>query len=138
MGIRDIQKFNYALLAKWRWRFVSKEKGMWKDLLISKYGLDQDNQQTPVKLQTWWWKDLQKVCTEGEGAGWFQQQLRWRLGGGEKVKLWEDVWIKNSSLKSLYPRLFSLSLNQGQRVNEVGEWEDSAWQWKTKVEEGQI
>ena len=73
MGIRDIQKFNYALLAKWRWRLVSEEKGMWKDLLISKYGQDQDNQQTPVKLQTWWWKDLQKVCKEGEGAGWFQQ-----------------------------------------------------------------
>ena len=75
---------------------------------------------------------MQKVCKEGEGAGWFQQQLRWRLGGGEKVKFWEDVWIGNSSLKSLYPRLFSLSLNQGQRVNEVGEWEDSTWQWKIR------
>ena len=48
------------------------------------------------------------------------------------MKFWEDVWIGNSSLKSLYPRLFSLSLNQGQRVNEVGEWEDSTWQWKIR------
>jgi len=42
LGIMDIQKFNYALLAKWRWRFVSEEKGRWKELLVSKYGTDID------------------------------------------------------------------------------------------------
>jgi len=132
LGIRDIRKFNYALLAKWRWRLVSDEKGKWKDLMISKYGMDLDYPQTPVKMQTWWWRDLQKVCTEGEGTGWFQQQLTWRLGGGDKVKFWEDVWFGNSNLKTQYPRLFLISLNQGQRVNEVGEWEDATWRWKVR------
>jgi len=27
IGIRDIRKFNYALLAKWRWRFLIEAKG---------------------------------------------------------------------------------------------------------------
>jgi len=39
LGIRDIRKFNLALLAKWRWRLVSNEEGRWKDLLASKYGM---------------------------------------------------------------------------------------------------
>jgi len=38
----------------------------------------------------------------------------------------------NSNLKTLYPRLFSLSLNQGLKVNEVGEWADAAWRWKLR------
>jgi len=27
LGLRDIRKFNFALLAKWRWRFMSQERG---------------------------------------------------------------------------------------------------------------
>ena len=45
------------------------------------------------------------------------------------MKFWEDVWIGNSNLKTLYPRLFSLSLNQGLKVSEVGEWVDAVWRW---------
>jgi len=45
------------------------------------------------------------------------------------VKFWEDVWLGNNSIKSLYPRLFTLSLNQGLKVNEVGEWVDAEWRW---------
>ena len=38
LGIRDIRKFNVALLAKWKWRCISNEKGRWKECLESKYG----------------------------------------------------------------------------------------------------
>ncbi|XP_068466531.1 uncharacterized mitochondrial protein AtMg00310-like [Phaseolus vulgaris] len=132
LGIRDIRRFNYALLAKWRWRIVSEEKGRWKDLLVSKYGMNLDRSLGPVKFQSWWWRDLQKVCTEGEGGGWFHNQLVWKVGGGEKVNFWEDVWIDNINLKSLYPRLFSLSLDQGLMVIEVGEWVGAAWRWNLR------
>jgi len=70
---------------------------------------------------------LLKVCREGGGDGWFQKEIGWKLGCGDKVKFWEDVWMGNYNLKTLYPRLFSLSLNQGQKVEEVGEWEDEVW-----------
>jgi len=70
LGIRDICKFNVALLAKWRWRCISIEKGKWKECLDSKYGLEQDANQIPLKFQSWWWRDLRKVCGEGGGDGW--------------------------------------------------------------------
>ena len=128
LGIRDIRKFNYALLAKWRWRLISEEKGRWKELLVSKYGVDLECRQAPIKVQSWWWRDLHKVCTEGEG--WFNQQVVWKVGSGDKVRFWEDAWAGNSSFKTLFPRLFSISLNQGQKVEEVGSWVDSVWEWK--------
>ena len=37
LGVKDVRKFNRALLAKWKWRFMSEEKGKWKEILVSKY-----------------------------------------------------------------------------------------------------
>jgi len=70
-----------------------------------------------------------RVCKEGRGERWFQEEVGWKLGSGDRVRFWEDMWVGNSTLKTMFPRLYSLSLNQGQKVEEVGVWEDSAWQW---------
>jgi len=32
MRIKDIKKFNYALLEKWKWRLANNEEGKWKDI----------------------------------------------------------------------------------------------------------
>ena len=86
-----------------------------------------DISQTPVKFQSWWWRDLLKVCREGGGDGWFQEEIGWKLGGGDKARFWEDVWVGNTNLKTLIPILYSMLLNQGQKVEEVGVWEESVW-----------
>jgi len=76
LGLKDIKKFYFALLAKWRWRFISQEKGKWKEVLHSKYGVELDCSLIPVKHQLWWWRDIVKACKEGGGEGWFQEELR--------------------------------------------------------------
>ena len=129
LGIRDIRKFNYAQMAKWKWRYISNEKGRWKEVLDSKYGLELDNGLVPVKYQSWWWRDLTSICREGGGEWWFQDEVEWKIGSGDKIRFWEDMWVGNSKLKTLFSRLFSLSLNQGHKVEEVGGWEGSMWRW---------
>jgi len=124
LGIRDIRKFNAAFLAKWRWRCISEEKGRWKECLDSKYDLEYNVTRTPLKLQSWWWRDVRKVCGEEGTNGWFQKEVGWSIGRGDKARFWEDVWVGNANLKSLFPRLYSISMNQGQKVEEVGDWED--------------
>jgi len=54
------------------------------------------------------------------------------VGSGDKVKFWEYAWFGGSPLHNLYPRLFSLSLDQGLTVAEVGEWEDFVWLWRLR------
>jgi len=49
---------------------------------------------------------------------------------GGKARFWEDVWLQDSNLKSLYPRLYTLSLDQGKTVRELGGWEEDRWRWR--------
>ena len=76
LGCRDIHLFNKALQAKWRWWCLSEENGRWKKLLDSKYNLGVESSHTPVKSQSWWWRDLSNMCKEGGGKGWFSGRVR--------------------------------------------------------------
>ena len=129
LGIKDIRKFNYALMAKWKWRLKSEANGKWKDILESKYMMLPGFNQVRPCCQSWWWRDLENICREGDGVGWFQQTVVWNVRAGDSVHFWEDPWISNSTFKDSYPRLFSLSLNQGMKVGEVGFWEEDVWHW---------
>jgi len=126
LGIKDIRMFNCALLAKWKWRMLSEEKGKWKDILLSKYS---PGTVSNSKTLSWWWKDLSKASEEGEEEGWFPKHVAWKVGSGDKVRFWEDTWVENKRLKTLFPRLFSVSLDQRKTMVEVGSWEDSDWNW---------
>jgi len=132
LRLRNIQNFNIALLAKWKWRLIAEEKGRWKEMVVSKYGQGSEVSRIPVKLQSWWWRDLVKVCEPDGDGGWFQKEVGWKLGCRDKVRFWEDIWNGNSSLKILFPRLYSLSLNQGQKVEEMGRWDDGVWRWNLR------
>jgi len=37
LGVKDVQKFNYVLLAKWKWRLGVEEEDTWRDVIESKY-----------------------------------------------------------------------------------------------------
>ena len=39
---------------------------------------------------------------------------------GDKARFWKDKWIGDRNLKTLFPRLYSLFLDQGKKVGEVG------------------
>ena len=106
---------------------MNDERGKWKDILVSKYGSEVGRSHARLKWQSWWWRDLSKACGEGEDE-WFQKSVVWKVGDGGNVKFWEDAWVTNNNLKSLYPRLFSLSMDQGMKVGEVSTQESYGWQ----------
>ena len=104
----------------------------WKDILVSKYGLKLGRSQSNVNFQSWWWRDLCKVCGDGEDQGWFQEALVGKVGSGDIIRFWEDAWVGNSKIVNLYPRLYSLSKDQRKKVGEVEVWEDLGWQWRLR------
>jgi hypothetical protein len=38
LGIRNMRRFNQALLGKWLWRFAHEEGAWWRSVLVAKYG----------------------------------------------------------------------------------------------------
>ena len=59
---------------------MSDEGGKWKDILVSKYGTETDRGETRQRYQSRWWKDLAKVCGEGDEEDWFHKAILWRVG----------------------------------------------------------
>jgi len=129
LGVNELRSFNLALLVKWKWRLMNGEGGKWKEVIVFKYGIASDISQVKLKYQSWWWRDLAKTCGDGNEEGWFQKAFEWKVGNGITVWFWEDVWLQTTTLKALYPRLYSLSCDKGKTVGEVGRWEEDRWRW---------
>ena len=55
------------------------------------------------------------------------------VGRGDKFKFWEDSWIgEETHLLEKYPRLHSISLQQDQFIQQMGDVKDSGWEWDFK------
>jgi hypothetical protein len=38
LGIRNVRKFNQALLGKWLWQYAHEGEAWWRSVLVAKYG----------------------------------------------------------------------------------------------------
>jgi len=122
LGIREIGRFNVAFLTKWKWRTGVDDGGVWRDILESTYGSWRDMRVTMEdKKSYFWWRDLSKICHDGNETNWFDNRIRWKLGNGKRIRLWEDKWIGELPLIQEFPRLKLLSLNADSVVCEVVE-----------------
>ena len=69
LGVIDLKLFNLALLGKWIWRLGTDKGGLWKEILISKYGgwrsLRGEGKSSRCSF---WWKELEEVWAS-EGVG---------------------------------------------------------------------
>ena len=87
LGIRDLTKFNQALLGKWKWDLFHHQGELWARVLDSKYGgwrsLDGNN--TPQAVSKWWY-DLKKVCHNSGEESWFKQGISRSVGSGSKAR----------------------------------------------------
>ena len=43
--------------------------------------------------ESFWWKDLKRVCGSLNGERWFDKGSEWKLGDGGKMKFWVDDWV---------------------------------------------
>jgi len=61
-----------------------------------------------VSLESAWWKDLKKVCGKQQESNWFNSNIHWKIGRGNEVKLWENVWLAGEPLNNVFPRLYTI------------------------------
>jgi len=130
LRIIDLRTFNLALLGKWVWRLGSDKGGLWKEIIVSKYGgwrsLREEGKDNKESI---WWKDLRKVWNSKDWGRNFEDSINWKVGYGKKVLFWEDNWVGSGTLKNVFSRLFSLSLSKDSAVTTFRGWNYGKWDW---------
>ncbi|GKV01533.1 hypothetical protein SLEP1_g14082 [Rubroshorea leprosula] len=134
LGVKDLRKFNLALLGKWWSRLAEGEEGLLYKVIRGKYGssggnwlnwIEEGNQKGSL-----WWRDVCRLdysCTNR--VGWLLDGFKLKLGEGNSVKFWEDVWIGDESLANKFPRLLLNSLGRAKSISQMGFWSNGSWSW---------
>jgi len=59
-----------------------------------------------------------------------QETKRVNMICGDSIKFWEDAWIdEDVSLVTKYPRLFLISCQQNQLIQQMGGYKETEWEW---------
>lgn len=110
LGIKDLSKFNEALLGKWGWQLANNHNQPWSRILLSKYGgwkkLISGGRRN---FTSQWWQDL-KIIFQQQHNNCFIDNLKWRVGRGSNISFWKDKWLgDNCNLQGKYPHLYLIS-----------------------------
>ena len=55
----------------------------------------------------------------------------WKVGCRDKFKFWEDKWIgRDTQLSEKYPRLYTISAQQHQFIQQLGAFNEEGWEWQ--------
>lgn len=107
-GIRSLKEMNLAPDGKWLWRIGDGSKGQWKHVIFSKYDIHGDGWQVhePTPQYSALWKG---ILTSKDM---FFKQIRFRVGKGDKIFFWTDLWVGEVPLAVTFPELFRCASNQ--------------------------
>jgi hypothetical protein len=93
LGFRNFAVFNQALLAKQSWRMITNPSSLCSRVLSARYLKDGDILTASApKFGSFTWKSIL------HGRDLLKEGLVWRIGNGQKIKVWEDNWIPRSGL----------------------------------------
>jgi hypothetical protein len=139
LGVRRLREFNVALLGKWCWRMLTDKEGLWYRVLRARYGEEGGRLKEGGRDSSVWWQMLSGV-RRGVGVGmegWFEDNIRRRVGGGSETYFWTDNWVGGAPHRVQFPRLFDLATDKGATVREMVErgWEvgGGAWVWRRRL-----
>ncbi|WMV14448.1 hypothetical protein MTR67_007833 [Solanum verrucosum] len=121
LNIRELKTQNKSLMMKWLWKFVSPEVSLWKEVIIEKYGME-DKWMTEVVTNPYncsVWRSIRNLWQL------VKERTSCKVGNGEKVAFWNDIWCGQEALKHAFPVLHSLS--QGQEATVAELWTGQGW-----------
>ncbi|XP_062085609.1 uncharacterized protein LOC133791706 [Humulus lupulus] len=116
LGIGNLALRNKAFLFKWLWWFPMESTSLWHRVVRSRYGSDGGHWDTNVggRFSTRGpWKDISSLYEE------YRSLVYFKVGRGDRIRFWEDVWIGDSSFKLKYPDLFRVSEAKNYLIKDV-------------------
>ncbi|CAL5328668.1 unnamed protein product [Camellia sinensis] len=123
LGVRDLGEVNDCMLLKWWWRFGAEDKALWKSVVCSRYGrvgggwlpsLHNIDGASTI------WKDIVQIFSLNQSlGGFYNQNFRLAVGNGRRIQFWLDTWMNGRGLKEEFPRLYSLSTEKEESLQQI-------------------
>lgn len=73
-----------------------------------------------------WWSGVLNIG-EGDLSMWFWGNLVKEVGEGDDTSYWEGLWVGSATIKSLFPKLFFLSLQKNCKICEIEKPKGGRW-----------
>ncbi|KAF5795822.1 putative RNA-directed DNA polymerase [Helianthus annuus] len=136
LGICKLFNINRALLCKWGWRYKKEKDNLWVRVVDALHSGGSEWSFLPLKktLGGVWasiWSVISKpVVSNVHLRGFF----RGKVGRGDRIMFWLDPWLRDVSLREVYPRLFSLEVVKTCCVRDRME---GNWLWRHDPDSGE-
>lgn len=109
----DTKVMNVCLLSKWIVELENNSRDMSCVVLKNKYLGGDSFFNSSAKGGSQFWKGLHS-CKD-----WVNNLVVKVVGNGQKTHFWEDVWLGDVSLRTLFPSLYRVSNQQHSSVKEI-------------------
>ncbi|RVW41267.1 putative ribonuclease H protein [Vitis vinifera] len=129
LGLRRLGLMNKALLGKWIWRYACERENLWKQVIWAKYGQEEYGWRSKKPNGAFGvgvWKEIMK---ENE---WCWDSLELRVGKGNKIRFWTDVWCAGTALSQSFPHLFALAVDRNATVEEMWDQNSDQGGWNLR------
>jgi hypothetical protein len=120
-----VRKFNQALLGKWLWRYAHEERAWWRTVLVS-MGLHGMAGVLVILLSHMGWGFGSIFVWGGTSSSVISDLTQ---GVGSRISFWKDVWCGESSLKDIFPGLFSIARFKEASIADNMERSNGTIQW---------
>lgn len=123
LKIKDIKQLNMALLAKQDWRYIMRDRGMWRRQVKLTY-------HKKVKLSGCW-KSLhrsskfRKDVVNSLNA--FYNKIYYKVGNGKATTFWNDSWVCEASLKIMFPLVYDCCLMKNGTMPDYFNFWTNSW-----------
>ncbi|XP_020973015.1 uncharacterized protein LOC110269490 [Arachis ipaensis] len=98
------------------------------------WGKEDGNYDHLVPVKGGPWKDIcQLNIKEQQVKDKLISGMAMEVGDGRKTMFWEDNWIQGGPLKASFPRVFSVSNQQGFVIGDCGFWDGLEWIWNFQL-----
>ncbi|GKE14099.1 RNA-directed DNA polymerase, eukaryota [Tanacetum coccineum] len=113
LGVSSFYALNRTLLFKWVWRFISRDNSLWCRFIKSMHGSSLSNL-SPFHFSTWNSIIREVYMLKDRGVD-LISHCHIRVGNGLCTQFWNEVWIGDTQLRVMFPRIYVLEINKDLR-----------------------
>ncbi|XP_050211464.1 uncharacterized protein LOC126661653 [Mercurialis annua] len=143
LNITPFRIKNKSLLYKWIWKLISPSNQLWFSVICQSCSLNSwhDIEASKYYLLSHTWKGIFNACVK-DSEQWksFTSCVSFRVGTGDLIKFWHDVWLYSVPLRHRFPNLYRIRRSKNSMVVDffsqgAAVFERTSWNRRLRIGE---